>query len=104
MLAISLTTTFQVERLKKISERKIESGKIEDTVREVTKRYNFTEEDHDGVLHNLIEGADLSQWGLVNAVTAFARDVDNHDKAYDMERVGGKIIDLTKDEWRQLAA
>jgi hypothetical protein len=39
------------------------------------------------------------QW----AVTRLAQDAENYDRASDLERLGGRIIELPRSEWRQLA-
>ena len=41
------------------------------------------------MLRHLIEGGDLSAYGLVNAVTHFAQDVDDYDRATEFEALGG---------------
>ena len=46
---------------------------------------------------------DLSQWGLVNAVTRYSQDVDNYDRATELETLGGKIVDLKPTEWQPIA-
>jgi hypothetical protein len=87
------------------AENKIQTKKIETSVLNVTKKFQgyLGKSDEDDILKHLIEGGDLSQWGLANAVTACAHDADSQDKAYDYERVGGKIIDLSPSEWKSLA-
>jgi hypothetical protein len=56
-----------------------------------------------GILTELITGADLSQWGLSNAVTAYAQKVESYEEATELERVGGSIITLGKAEWQEIA-
>ena len=55
------------------------------------------------MLRYLIEGGDLSQFGLHNAVTRMSQDVEDYDRASDLERVGGKIIELSATEWKTIA-
>lgn len=55
------------------------------------------------ILRHLIEGGDLSRYGLFNAVTRAAEDVGDYDRATDFERAGGKVIELPQSEWRQIA-
>jgi hypothetical protein len=57
-----------------------------------------------GVLAHLIRGGDLSQWGLVSAVTRFSQDVADYDRATELERIGGRIVELPKADWLRLAA
>ncbi len=53
---------------------------------------------------HLIEGGDLSRFGLANAVTRAAQDDEiDYDQASNMERMGGQLIELPQGEWRTLA-
>jgi hypothetical protein len=59
--------------------------------------------EQDGILRKLIEGADLSQYGMVQAVTAFSQDIPSYDRASEFEELGGKIVTLTEKEWNPIA-
>jgi hypothetical protein len=79
-------------------------GTVE-TVERVGKRFSFTEGERRGVLARLIEGADLSRYGLHAAVTRFSQDVTvSYDRATELERIGGNIIEMEPAEWKPLAA
>ena len=54
-------------------------------------------------LRHLIAQADLSGYGLVNAVTHFSQEVEDYDRATEFEALGGKLIELTAAEWKPLA-
>lgn len=71
---------------------------------EVTaKKFGFTDEERGSVLNHLIRDGDLSQYGLQAAITRAAQDVVSYDRASEMERVGGQVIELKPTEWRELA-
>lgn len=55
------------------------------------------------VLELLLNGGNLSQYGVHAAITRTAQDVEDYDRATDLEYLGGKVIDLRPAEWRQLA-
>jgi hypothetical protein len=67
-------------------------------------RFALTDGEQSGVLRHLIQGGDLSGYGLVNAVTHFSQEVDDYDRATDFEEIGGKLVELTPREWEALAA
>lgn len=93
------------EDLKKVSltaNNKIEAN-LDDAVIEVTKRFDLSKSESDSVLKNLINGGDLSQWGMGNAVTAVANHIQDYDRIIDLQRIGGRIIDLTPKEWHVIA-
>jgi hypothetical protein len=54
-------------------------------------------------MRNLIEGGDLSRWGLVNAVTSTSQDAANYDRATELERIGGQVVELKQAEWTALS-
>jgi hypothetical protein len=55
------------------------------------------------VLHHLITGGDLSGYGLVNAVTAYSQEVTDYQRATDFEELGGRLLDLSAQGWKELA-
>lgn len=82
--------------------RKIEADPIK--VLEVAQvKFGLTDDERNGVLKHLLRSDDLTQYGLHNAVTAFSQDVKDYDKATDLERLGGRIIELPKTDWQELA-
>ena len=71
---------------------------------EVTaKRCGLTEPERGSVLRHLVEGGDLSRYGLANAITCASQEVDDYDRATDLERLGGEIIELPRPAWQALA-
>lgn len=56
-----------------------------------------------GVLRHLIEGGDLSRFGLMNAVTRTAEDVESYDRATEIETMGGRLLDLPASNWSRIA-
>ena len=49
------------------------------------------------------EGADLSMWGLTNAIRATAQTVASYDWATKLEAIGGKFFSVSDDELAQIA-
>lgn len=54
--------------------------------------YQFTKKEIEQVTFHFIGEQDLSQFGLVNAVTRTANDIDNYERATDFERMGGTML------------
>ena len=69
----------------------------------LAKKVGLTKGESSDVLRHLIQGGDLSQYGLYNAVTRTAEDAVSYDRATDIEGLGQKVIDLTVREWREVA-
>lgn len=91
-----------VQKMREATEVKLE-GSVEEAVTVLAKKTNLLEDERSNVLRHLIEGGDLSKWGLANAVTRTAQDVESYDRSHQLEELGGKIIDLNKTEWREIA-
>jgi hypothetical protein len=72
-------------------------------VQEVGRRFGLTEGESGGVLRHLIAGGDLSAYGVMNAVTRESQDVASYDRATELERVGGQVIELPRTEWARIA-
>jgi len=51
----------------------------------------------------LITEADLSAFGLINAVTGFAQEVQSYDRSTELEAIGGKMLEHSRCEWDALA-
>jgi hypothetical protein len=76
---------------------------IADIVEEVADRWSLSESHKASFLNNLIEGGDVSQWGLANALTAVANKAENYEAATELERIGGALMTLDENSWHQIA-
>ena len=72
-------------------------------VEAVQKRLGLNDGERGGVLSHLIRGGDLTRYGLLNAVTRASQDVPDYDRATDMERMGGVVLELPQRDWKALA-
>lgn len=66
------------------------------------KGFGITEGEQTGVLQHLIEGNDLSLYGLANAVTRSSQDADSYDRATDLEVIGYNILAMDPRQWRRM--
>jgi len=66
---------------------------IEKVVERTAKDMKLSKGEGDSVLRNLIEGGDLTAWGMANAITATARDTEDYDRVIELERVGNRLIE-----------
>lgn len=87
------------------------SGMVEDRVHgdpvqviEMARRhFGMRETEGKSILRHFIEGGDLSRYGLFNAVTRTAEDLESYDRASELEKLGGDIIELDPKEWKRIA-
>lgn len=85
-------TTFDkiVNVMREATYRKIEDPA--NAIELVTKKHNLLEGEKKNVLNHLITGGDLSSWGLGNAVTRAAQDVESYDRSTELEGIGYQIM------------
>jgi hypothetical protein len=65
--------------------------------------FGMSDGERSSVLRHLIEGGDLSRYGLMNAVTRTAEDLESYDRATEFETMGGRVLDLPKAQWERVA-
>lgn len=78
---------------------KVDTGRPQDAVEVVQDKFGLGEEEAGNVLAHLAKGGDLSLYGLANAVTRAAQDCPSYDRAVELERFGGQVIELPKSVW-----
>lgn len=91
-----------IEKVQGTTERHVQGNPVK-AVEALVKTVGLTKGEGVDVLRHLIQGGDLSQYGLYNAVTRTAEDAKSYDRATEIEGLGQKVIDLTPREWREVA-
>jgi hypothetical protein len=76
----------------------------EGVIKEVTKRYNFTDETMKAVLDRVVRDMDFTRMGVAAAITFEAHETDNPERAFDMEAAGYDLVNLPNAEWKRIAA
>jgi len=70
---------------------------------EVARRtFALSEAQGGGILQHFLKSGDMSQWGLINAVTRTAQDQADYEDATMLERLGGQIVELAPKDWSAL--
>lgn len=91
-----------IDRWKEATEQKITKDPV-DVVEVTAKKFGLADSERSSVLTHLIQGGDLSAYGLMNAITRTAHDVESYDRSTDLERLGPEILELPRQAWRELA-
>ncbi len=86
----SVTFDKIVESMRESTKRKIIMP--EKAIELVSKKFSFNQFETNDVLSHLIQGGDLSSWGLGNAVTRMAQDVPSYDRSTELESIGYQIM------------
>ncbi len=93
-----------VERLRQARGDLIAGDPVK-VVERVSNHLALTDDESGGVLNFLIQGGDLSRYGVHAALTRTAsEDVLDYDRATQLEQYGAQIIDLPTADWQRLAA
>jgi hypothetical protein len=102
--AISISTFQNVVGDMKIAKSNLITGNPVKAVELTAKAIGLTESESGLVLNHLIRSGDLSKFGMLNAVTRTAEDIDNYDRATEVERLGSSVLYLPQTTWREVAA
>ena len=101
--AVSVTTLRQIAvKMQKTRDIPLTGDPVK-TVEVLANRYTLNDAERSGVLRHLIVEGDLSAYGLVNAVTHYSQYVEDYDRATEFEALGGRLIDLSTQDWKELA-
>lgn len=91
-----------VNRMKEATTIKMESSAVPQVIELTAKEYGITRNESNGVLGHLIEGGDLSLYGLSGAITKFAQDVESYDRSTELEATGWKVLNMTPSMWKSI--
>ena len=83
-----------VQKLRDAKEAPILPAAAPKVVELAAKEFNIRQSESEGILGHLIAGGDLSLYGLANAVTRHAQDVQSYDRSTELEATGYKIITM----------
>lgn len=92
-----------VDKLRESAGAKI-TGKVQKVVELTSKTYGMNETEQEGILKYLIEGGDLSLYGLSNAVTRTSQDVESYDRATALEGIGWQVATMNPAQWKEINA
>ncbi len=76
---------------------------VVEVIERVGKRFGLADGERKGVLDCLIRDGNLSRYGVHSAITRFSADVGDYDRATELERIGGRVIELPRGEWAGMA-
>ena len=104
--AIADQTRFDrvVDMMRTAKDAKIVTANIPAMVELAGTDFGFTKQEGTGILDFLIRGGDLTLYGMANAVTRFAQDVDSYDRSTELESVGYDILGMSASKWNRLNA
>jgi len=107
MIAHSLSESVfkeQLERLQIANGQEI--AKPRATIENVTKQFTgiILTDEIDKIEANMAKEGNISKYGLANGITNLAHSIENPDRAYEIEKLGAKIISLEPSQWEVVNA
>lgn len=78
------------------------TGRVQSVIELTGREYGLSNMEQDGVLKYLIEGGDLSLYGLSNAVTRYSQDVESYDRATALEGIGWNVATMDAGRWNEI--
>jgi hypothetical protein len=101
--AISITTFRNAVADLQASKNDLITGHSAKAVELTAKAIGLNSDESSSVLDHLIRSGDLSRFGMLNAVTRTAEDIESYDRATEVERLGSTVLYLPQSTWREVA-
>lgn len=93
-----------VNMMRNAKEAKITTMDIPQMIELTSSDYGFTKKESGGILDYLIKNGELNLYGLANAVTRTAQDVESYDRSTAMESIAYSILGMGREKWNRLNA
>lgn len=93
-----------VKMMRDAKDAKITTNDIPQMIELAATDYGMSKKEGSGILDHLIRGGDFTLYGLANAVTRAAQDVESYDRSTEMESIGYTILGMSRDRWNRLNA
>lgn len=84
------------------SQAEMNTKDVPGIVKLASREFHITDDEGEGILQHLIEGKDLTLYGLSNAVTRHSQDVENYDRATQLESIGYNILSMPARQWNRI--
>lgn len=91
-----------VNMMREAKDAPMNTAAVPGIVKLVSKDFHITDDESSGVLQRLIEGNDLTLYGLSNAVTRHSQDVKDYDRATVLEGIGYNILSMPARQWSRI--
>jgi hypothetical protein len=87
-----------IQILRETTEIKVRN--VQRVINNVVEHYNLSEEQKENILIAFGAEPEYDKYGIANAVTRAAKNEENWEKSLDLERIGGKLITLSREEFK----
>ncbi len=101
--AISISTFHEIVADLQAAKNDQIVGSTTKAVEVTAKAIGLNSDESSKVLEHLIRAGDLTRFGMLNAVTRSAEDIESYDRATEIERLGSSVLYLPPSTWREVA-
>ncbi len=91
-----------VDQMRSATEQRIEGNPVA-AVEVLSEKFGYSTGEKSGILTHLIQGGDLSAYGLLNAITRTSQDLEDYDRSTELERDGSRVLSLPASTWKTIA-
>lgn len=91
-----------IDMMRDAKDARMNTADVPGVVKLTAKSFSITEGESGGVLQHLVEGNDLTLYGLSNAVTRYSQDVPSYDRASELEAIGYNVLSMGRSQWNRL--
>lgn len=88
-----------LDMMRRAAQANIETEELPGLLKLVGTAVGIREPEQQHVLSHLLEVGDMTLYGLANAVTRYAQDVDSYDRAIQLESAGYDLIAMPLRQW-----
>lgn len=92
-----------IQKVQGATAEQIAAASVTKGIEVLSQKLSLTKDEGNSVLAHLIQGGDLSRYGLFNAVTRTAEDAVSYDRATELESLGHAVLELPANDWKQVA-
>jgi len=94
--------TRQVRKLKDATKQTVEAQPV-DAIDALADAFVLNESEQNATLQHFIRDGDNSLYGLAQAVTRASADVQSYDRATELEKLGGQLINISGADWQVIS-
>jgi len=91
-----------VDQMRSATEQQIEGNPVA-AVEVLSEKFGYSTVEKSGILTHLIQGGDLSAYGLLNAITRTSQALDDYNRSTELERDGSRVLSLPASTWKTIA-
>lgn len=78
------------------------TGDIPALIDITAKEYKLSESESHGVMEKLYQRGDYTLYGLANAITESSQQVEDYDRATELEAMGHDVVSMSNSQWSRL--